>query len=340
MGNSPFMYWVGMNTQPGTSAEELAKFDDFYSHTHAPEVLRSNPGFQQAYRYELCEPDPRGDFGPRWLAVYEMDDEEAAKGYIGRDAGPPEGRPIYTPGPEAFRTYQGWWRLIWQRIAPREGDLSTRAPYIYMVGMNVPPDTTEAGLAQFNEFYTNIHVPEVVALDHFRSGVRYELYRALRHPEPGAPRFLAVYEADEASKAAHDRRVANPAGSAPLSSGPAHVGGARDTLAPHVPSDRLVRSHRDFSELHRSHLRGSAEACPERSRRADGQREGCPLVNPNFCLPALQGGKKKKLRGDPSDSPRMGCAPAAPCFSEIIHPVIHRGHVPGRSDSNPRGPVR
>ena len=31
-----------------------------------------------------------------------------------------------------------------------------------MVGMNVPPDTDAAGLAEFNAFYTNIDVPEVV----------------------------------------------------------------------------------------------------------------------------------------------------------------------------------
>ena len=93
MSDTPFMYWVGMNTPPDTSADELAKFNDFYSNIHAPEVVKGNPGFVRATRYELSGPDPRGDLGPRWLAVYEMDSEAAAQGYSARNDGPPEGRP-------------------------------------------------------------------------------------------------------------------------------------------------------------------------------------------------------------------------------------------------------
>src|SRR6266436_2213324 len=62
MGNAPFMYWVGMNTAADTSPQELAEFNDFYSHTHMHEVVASHPGFMRATRYELCDPDPRGDF--------------------------------------------------------------------------------------------------------------------------------------------------------------------------------------------------------------------------------------------------------------------------------------
>ena len=76
--SSPFMYWVGMNIAPDTDAAALAEFNTFYSKTHVPEVLASNPGFVRGWRYELLQPDPRGDFGPRWLAVYEMDGEAAA----------------------------------------------------------------------------------------------------------------------------------------------------------------------------------------------------------------------------------------------------------------------
>ena len=101
MADTPFMYWVGMNTEPATSTEELVRFNDFYSHTHMREVVEANQGFVRATRYELCEPDPRGDLGPRWLAVYEMQDEVAAQAYLTRNDGPPEGRPVYSPGPAA-----------------------------------------------------------------------------------------------------------------------------------------------------------------------------------------------------------------------------------------------
>jgi hypothetical protein len=221
MGNAPYMYWVGMNTQPDTSASDLADFSDFYSDTHVKEVLAANPGFIRATRYELQEQDARGDFGPRWLAVYEMDSQAAADLYVKRNDGPPEGRPTYTPGPAAWQQYQGWWRLLWHRRVPDTGELGAAgAPYLFMVGMDVPAGTSQQGLQEFNDFYTNIHVPEVVSVSKFLRGTRYELYRDFRHPEPGSPQFLAVYEGDKGSLEARSKRAAEPRSAAPLSSGP------------------------------------------------------------------------------------------------------------------------
>ena len=53
--SSPFMYWVGMNTAPDTDATALAEFSRFYSKTHLPEVVASNPGFVRGSRYELLQ---------------------------------------------------------------------------------------------------------------------------------------------------------------------------------------------------------------------------------------------------------------------------------------------
>jgi hypothetical protein len=89
-----------------------------------------------------------------------------------------------------------------------------------MVGMNVPSGTDAAGLAEFNEFYTNIHVPEVMAYREFSRGTRFELHREFRHPQPGCPRFCAIYEADKATTEASQQRRDTPSGRSPLSSGP------------------------------------------------------------------------------------------------------------------------
>jgi hypothetical protein len=215
------MYWVGMNTPAGASEAELAQFNDFYSNVHVHEVVSGNPGFTRATRYELLEQDARGEFGPRWLAVYEMDSEDAAATYIVRNDGPPEGRPSYTAGPSLWQRYEGWWRLIWHRLVPPDGDLgSAAAPYLFLVGMDVPTDTSAGDLQDFNHFYTNTHVPEVVAAGDFLRGNRYELRSDLRHPKPGSPRFLAVYEGDEKALATRARRAANPSAGSPFSSGP------------------------------------------------------------------------------------------------------------------------
>src|SRR5688500_969441 len=102
MSDARFMYWVGMDAPRESSAEDVASFSDFYSKVHMKEVVAANPGFVRATRYELAEQDVRGEFGPRFLAVYEMEDEAAARGYIARNDGPAEGRPKYTPVPASW----------------------------------------------------------------------------------------------------------------------------------------------------------------------------------------------------------------------------------------------
>jgi hypothetical protein len=229
MGDTPFMYWVGMDTSPEATADDVAAFNDFYSNVHAHEVIAANPGFRRVMRYELLEPDPRGDFGPRWLAIYEIDSEAGARAYLERDAGLAEAKPKYTEGRGAWHGRSTRWRMVWQRIAPAQGELGGGAPYLYFVGMNVPPDTDAKGLQDFDRFYTNTHVPEVVSVSKFLTGTRYELYRGLVHPEPGAPRFLAAYEADEGSLKTRAERAANPGAFPALSSGPP-AWEAHDTL--------------------------------------------------------------------------------------------------------------
>jgi hypothetical protein len=57
----------------------------------------------------------------------------------------------------------------------------------------------------------------------YARGTRWELHRAFRHPQPGCPRFCAIYEADAAATQANQQRRSNPTpqpGERPLSSGP------------------------------------------------------------------------------------------------------------------------
>jgi hypothetical protein len=65
--------------------------------------------------------------------------------------------------------------------------------------MNVPADSDATGLAEFNAFYTDTHMPEVMAAGGFARGARFELYRAFAPPAPECPRFCAIYEGDAAA---------------------------------------------------------------------------------------------------------------------------------------------
>lgn len=212
------MYWVGMDLDPAISATEKAELSDFYSRVHLPEVVAANPGFVGGARYELLDPDPRGGVhrGPLWLAAYELENEAAATTYAQRNDGPPAGLPTYSTWPASRKYTSTVWRMQWHRLATA-GSATQPPDSIFMVGMNVQPGTDAAGLAEFNTFYTNTHVPEVMEYGGYARGTRFELHRAFAHPEPGCPRFCAVYEADEAATAKRNERRSNRP---PLSSGP------------------------------------------------------------------------------------------------------------------------
>ena len=51
---------------------------------YVTEVIAAHAAFVIATWYELLEQDPRGGIhrGPRWLAVYEITDEQAAEQYV------------------------------------------------------------------------------------------------------------------------------------------------------------------------------------------------------------------------------------------------------------------
>jgi hypothetical protein len=92
---------------------------------------------------------------------------------------------------------------------------ATSTPYaIYLLGVNPPADATDDELDVFNDFYTSVHLVEVAERRHALRAARFELEREVVAPAKGAPRYLAVYEVDEAGAA--QRRHVGP----PYSKGP------------------------------------------------------------------------------------------------------------------------
>ena len=67
----------------------------------------------------------------------------------------------------------------------------TRAPYIYLVQMDIPAEHEAA----FNRIYDTEHVPEILKVPGVRACTRYALENTNRD---GMPRYLAVYELESA----------------------------------------------------------------------------------------------------------------------------------------------
>jgi hypothetical protein len=168
----PVTLWTGWDVRGGASAQPHAAeaFVQGAPHDSDPDA-----------RYELIAVAARGFRPPRFLSTVHLED-----GHTGTRV-------------ETESSYEGLrqtWSLLYRRVAetaPRAG-----APYaIYLLGVNPPPDTTEEELDVFNDFYTNVHLPEVAERRHALRAVRYELLPEVRPPYQGAPQFLAVYEVDE-----------------------------------------------------------------------------------------------------------------------------------------------
>ena len=68
----------------------------------------------------------------------------------------------------------------------------TRAPYIYMVQMDIPA----AHEADFNRIYDTEHVPEILKVPGVRGCTRYVLEKTNKD---GMARYLALYEMDAAN---------------------------------------------------------------------------------------------------------------------------------------------
>ena len=108
---APFaVYLLGVDPPPGISDDELVVFNDFYTHVHLPEVAGRRHALR-AVRYELVDAvRPPAGGAPRFLAVYEVDEESAAHR---RHTGPP-----YARGPEVWQRHTTPWRLWYRRLVP------------------------------------------------------------------------------------------------------------------------------------------------------------------------------------------------------------------------------
>lgn len=100
------------------------------------------------------------------------------------------------------------WVVTYRQIAETASRES--APYaIYLLGVNPPDGISSEQLAEFNEFYTSVHLREVAERRHALRAVRYERVDEIKPPYPSAPSYLAAYELDETSAAV--RRHTGPA---------------------------------------------------------------------------------------------------------------------------------
>ncbi len=187
MDQAPLTWWTGWDERKGAAADPTA----------AERFARSAPDDPSAgAHFELLAVAARGFRPPKFLS--------AVSGNGKTDNGKQNEAADEAPERPGLRQT---WSLIYRQVA--ETAPARVAPFaIYLLGVDPPADATDEDLVVFNDFYTDVHLPEVAERRRAFRAVRYELEEVVKPPYPGAPRFLAVYEVDEESAA--NRRHSGP----------------------------------------------------------------------------------------------------------------------------------
>ena len=146
-----------MDLPEDLDAHAVDEFNDFCTREHLPEMLADAPGlYKVATRYELMTPSPGC---PRFLATYQVasrsDGSRFAERIASRGPHPP------TPGPVAWLRKEAAGGSCTPGLIPAPRTAATPVP-VYGLDHD-SRNTTPEGLAEFNEYYTNVHVPDVVA---------------------------------------------------------------------------------------------------------------------------------------------------------------------------------
>jgi hypothetical protein len=147
------------------------EFTAWYEAEHIPLMLAQS-GWKRARRYRCSDGSPL-------LSLYELDDAIAN---VTRVSEAPFRNTRF-----ASRGLRNYHARTWQQIYSA-GHSTERPEWINAVTVDIEAAYAE----QFNRWYNEVHVPEILACPGWRAGRRYECI-------DGEPRYLAMYELDDGS---------------------------------------------------------------------------------------------------------------------------------------------
>jgi hypothetical protein len=197
-----------------------AGFNEWYDRVHVPEVLSSGM-VSQVIRYRTADP---GDSGPGYLAIHELrwDDLERVARAVARTRARLTEQTGFPEGLEIVRV-ESWRRTGPEFVTPRAG----RAPAagIFVIESRCTDPQRER---EFNAWYDDVHIPDLLGTGLFSAGYRFEGVAAGRIIGPGVPdrpdeavagqggadptTYLAIYETggDPMAAVAEFARVHRP----------------------------------------------------------------------------------------------------------------------------------
>ena len=160
-----------------SSPDRDAEFNDFYNNTHLAEILRV-PEFKSARRFRKID---KGEFP--YLAIYEVEADDLnrvlpAMAEYGQRHGVTESDAVDA----------NMQAVLYEQIYDFTGPQAASAETVRGVCLVVTAPASPERDADFNTFYNNTHLAEVMRVPGWKSARRY-------HRTDGAhPPYLAIYE--------------------------------------------------------------------------------------------------------------------------------------------------
>ena len=162
-----------------------AEFNDWYNRTHLPDIVNSGL-FQNPMRFIKATDTPDAE-DPRYLATYESDSDDPGELLEEvmrlRKRLEEQGR----LHPASHLEYAGMLRRIdggfWSRSQGR------KVAGVMVVSSNCSDPARED---EFNDWYSDIHLPDILSTGDFHADYRYEDI----NPHESVGKYWAIYETD------------------------------------------------------------------------------------------------------------------------------------------------
>ncbi|MFS8112223.1 hypothetical protein QD460_10930 [Rhizobium jaguaris] len=174
------MRWSGTNLVGATNSQRKT-YRRYLDHVELP--LLSGPcGAVNAHRLEKMVQSPRRSFGPDFLSVFE---------FMGAPDLPQLPSDPTQPWNDAC---EAMWSMTWRKISDT-GPARRRPDRVRLLALSPPADASDNEIAEWNRFYTDVHVHEAMQRRRWTRATRWVLDHADLHPSPGCPRYFVLYEA-------------------------------------------------------------------------------------------------------------------------------------------------
>ncbi len=163
--------------------DQEVDFDRWYNEVHLPDVC--DPGvFPRATRFENPQAQG-GENQPRHIAIYETDRDDPGAAWDDNRENTMSLRDQGRIHPTLKAVFVG----VYKRWGG-PNILSGRQTTGILVVLNGPSDLARED--EFNAWYDEVHIPDVVSTGAYHSAVRY----VNTNKDTGQPKYLAIYETD------------------------------------------------------------------------------------------------------------------------------------------------